>query len=91
MDGKEMSYSLVRKFVVDFYLMEMSDFILYSAIETSKDSLWFQSMNSDDRQLLDQNTTSHEIADYKKYKWQFRFTMNSFVAAGASLLKAWEK
>ena len=91
MDGKEMSYSLVRKFVVDFYVMELSDFILYSAIETSKDSLWFQSMNSDDWQLLDQNTTSHEIADYKKYKWQFRFTMNSFVAAGASLLKAWEK
>ena len=47
-DGKEMSYSLVRKFIVDFYVMELSDYILYSAIETNKDSLWFQSMNSDD-------------------------------------------
>ena len=40
-DGKEMSYSLVRKFVVDFYVMELSDYILYSAIETKKDGLWF--------------------------------------------------
>ena len=40
-DGKEMSYSLVRKFIVDFYVMELSDFILYSAIETKNDSLWF--------------------------------------------------
>ena len=90
-DGKELSYSLVRKFVVDFYLMEMSDFILYSAIEAPKDAIWFQSMNSEEWQILNQNTTRHEIVNPSKYKWQFRFTMNSFVAAGASLLKAWEK
>ena len=51
-EGKEMSYSLVRKFVVDFYLMELSDFILYSAIQSPKDALWFQPMDSEDWQLL---------------------------------------
>lgn len=30
--GKDMSFSQVRKFVVDFYMLEMADYILYTAM-----------------------------------------------------------
>ena len=30
--GKDMTFSMVRKFVVDFYNLEMADFIIYSAM-----------------------------------------------------------
>lgn len=32
LQGKDMSFSLVRKFVVDFYMCELADFLLYTAM-----------------------------------------------------------
>ena len=38
--GKDLSYSLVRKFVVNFYNLELADFILYSAMKAPLDDLF---------------------------------------------------
>ena len=40
--GKALTYSDVRKFVVDFYNLDMADFILYSAFRANKDQIWYQ-------------------------------------------------
>ena len=40
--GADMSYSQVRKFVVDFYMLEMSDYWLYSAMNADIDDLFYQ-------------------------------------------------
>ena len=37
MDGKNMSFRLVRKFVVDFFMLDFADTTLYSAMVTPKD------------------------------------------------------
>ena len=86
--GKDMTYSQVRKFVVDFYMLEMSDHVLYSAIKAKTDDIWFQSRESDDWKLLDDNTTSYEIYNPSKYQWQLRFLLNSVMASGASILNS---
>lgn len=41
--GKNLSFSLVRKFVVNFYNLEMIDLILVTAMKAPTDDLWFQS------------------------------------------------
>jgi len=86
MSGKNLSYSLVRKFVVNFYNLDLADFILYSAMQAPPDCLFLQSRRSEDWLLLDQNTTRHTINNASKYQWQLRFQMNGLVAAGASYL-----
>ena len=42
MAGKDLSYSLVREFVVDFYSTEFADFLIFAAMRAPKNSLWFQ-------------------------------------------------
>ena len=40
--GKNLSYSLVRQFVVNFYNLELSDFIIWTAMRAPKDDIWYQ-------------------------------------------------
>lgn len=61
MDGKNLSYSHVRKFVVDFYCAELADFMIFAAMKVPDNSLWVQSQRSKDWSLLNANTTKHEI------------------------------
>ena len=82
--GKNLSYSLVRKFVVNFYNLEMIDLILVTAMKAPTDDLWFQSRQSEDWALLDSNTTKHEIQNATKYIKQFRSHMDTMLAAGAA-------
>ena len=86
--GREMTYSQVRKFVVDFYVLEMADFILYSAMKANTDDIWFQSRESDDWKLLDDNTTRYEVSNPSKYQWQLRFMLNNVMAGGASIINS---
>ena len=89
--GKDMTFSTVRQFVVDFYVIELADYIIYSAMKAPTDDLFFQRRQSDDWKLIDANTTCYEISNEAKYQWQLRFMLNSLVAAGASLLNAMAK
>ena len=41
MAGKDMTFGQVRKFVVDFYMLEMADYILYTAMKASEDDIYF--------------------------------------------------
>lgn len=39
--GKDMNFSQVRKFVVNFYMLEMADYILYTAMKAPEEDLYF--------------------------------------------------
>ena len=65
--GKELSYSLVRQFVVAFYNLDMADLMLTSAMRAPQDDLFIQDRASADWQLLDSNTTRHELKNAIKY------------------------
>jgi len=67
--GKGMSFSITRKFVVDFYMLEFADYVLYSAFMAPKEDIYYQSRKSDDWKLLDSITTRHEIRNSSKYQW----------------------
>ena len=41
--GKNLSYSLVRQFVVNFYNLEMADLLIWTAMRAPKDDIWYQS------------------------------------------------
>ena len=87
--GRDMTYSMVRKFVVNFYNLDLADFILYSAMKAPNDSIFFENRRtSENWALIDANKTRHQIQNPQKYQWQLRFTLNSVVAAGASYLSA---
>lgn len=62
-----LSYNLVRKFVVDYLMMDMADQIFYAAFLTKSDEIFYQNPESDDWNLLRENLINIEIADYDKY------------------------
>ena len=41
--GWDLSFSLVRRFVVNFYNLEQADLIIWSAMRAPLDDIWFQS------------------------------------------------
>ena len=41
--GKDVNFSITRKFVVDFYMIDLADYILYSAFIAPKDEIFYQS------------------------------------------------
>lgn len=86
-----MPFRQVRKFVVDFFMLDFVHVQLYSAMLSPTDQIFFQDRGGEDWQLLDANTTRHEIGNASKYQWQLRFVLNSMMAAGASLLNSWTK
>ena len=67
LQGKDMSYEAVRKFVVDFYMLEFADYVLYTAFTTPTDNLFCQPRDSDDWKLLDSVTTRYDLQNQSKY------------------------
>lgn len=67
--GKNLQFRFVRRFVVDMFMLDYEDVTLYSAMLAPKDQVFFQDRNSADWQLLDANTTRHEIENASKYQW----------------------
>ena len=71
--GRSLSYSLVRKFVVNFYSLELADLFLYSAMKAPSDNIFCQNRRSEAWAFHNANTTRHEIQNAKKYQKQLRF------------------
>ena len=89
LQGKDLKYGMVRKWVVDFYMMEFSDILLHSAFIADNNDIFYQRRDSADWQLLDANTTRYEIQNAGKYQSQLRMQLNSIVAAGAAVFQTW--
>ena len=82
---------MVRKFVVDYQQIDDFTMTCYSAMDAPKDDIFFQQKDSEDWQLLNAHTRTHELENQEKYQWQLRFLMNNILASGTSAWRMMEE
>jgi hypothetical protein len=66
-DNGKISYSSVRKFVVDYLQLDTADMILFAAFEAPIDDPFYLSEEHPDIKTLQKHITKIEIDNYEKY------------------------
>lgn len=88
---QELSFPPVRKFIVEYMMMDVGELYLYSAFKTPPDELFYLPQDSPEWQELNSRTTQVSIENKQKFWWQFRFFINTICSTGSAMFKGLDK
>ena len=88
---QELSFPAVRRFIVEYMMMDVGELYLYSAFKTPSDELFYLPQDSPEWKDLNSRTRQVQIENKPKFWWQFRFFINTICSTGSAMFKAFEK